>query len=68
MDDTQDRQREAAANMIMAQQSGNTGGHERQSVRDIRQWAIAEAGRWLSDTDKILEVARKYAAFVESAS
>lgn len=38
---------------------------EHQTKRDIRQWAICEAGRYMREPDEILTAAQRYVDFVE---
>ena len=41
---------------------------EHQTPRDIRQWAIIEAGRYEREPEKVLETAKRYVDFVEGLS
>lgn len=53
---------------IAMQQSGLPGcPTEHQTARDIRQWAICEAGRHETVPDQIMKLADRFVAFVEHA-
>lgn len=41
---------------------------EHQTARDIRQWAICEAGRHRSDPEEIMGLAKRYVDFVETGA